>query len=176
MHRNPKWTMIRTTLAAATATLSLATAAVALAGDAAPAPNGIDIPEDYKDWRVIGMSHRTDNNSLRMILGNDAAIAAARAGRTNPWPDGTILAKIVMKDASHASWPAATVPGQFVHAEFMVKDNAKYAATGGWGYARWLGADQTPYGKDADFVQECHGCHTPMKDNDYVFTKPVALP
>jgi hypothetical protein len=32
-----------------------------------------------------------------------------------------------------------------------------------------------PY-KDTGFVQECSGCHTPVKDNDYVFTHPVALP
>jgi len=30
------------------------------------------------------MSHRTDNNTLRVILGNDAAIAAARQNRINP--------------------------------------------------------------------------------------------
>ena len=140
------------------------------------APNGIEMPAGYKDWRVIGVSHRTDNNTLRVILGNDQAIAAARAGETNPWPDGAIMAKIVLKDATHQHWPAATVPGKFVHAEFMLKDNAKYETTGGWGFARWLGQEQTPYGKDADFAQECFGCHIPVKDNDYVFTRPIPFP
>lgn len=149
---------------------------ISVAGEVAPAPNGIQFPDGYEDWRVIGVSHRTDNNTLRMILGNDAAIAAARSGQTRPWPDGAVLAKVVMKDASHDSWPAATVPGQFVHAEFMMKDAAKYPETDGWGYARWVGAEQKPYGEDETFVQECHGCHTPVKDNDFVFTKPVLLP
>ena len=58
----------------------------------------------------------------------------------------------------------------------LVVESFKIADTGGWGYARWLGEDQTPYGKDASFVQECHGCHTPVKGNDYVFTHPVLLP
>lgn len=58
----------------------------------------------------------------------------------------------------------------------MTKDAKKFGSTGGWGYARWLGKEQKPYGKDAAFVQECVGCHTPVKDRDYVFTKPVALP
>jgi len=44
------------------------------------------------------------------------------------------------------------------------------------GFARWLGMEQQPYGKDADFVKECFGCHIPVKDNDYVFTKPSILP
>ncbi len=43
-------------------------------------------------------------------------------------------------------------------------------------YGRWLGAEQRPYGKDATFVQECVGCHTPVKDRDWVFTHPVKLP
>ncbi len=57
-----------------------------------PAPNGIEIPIGYKNWRLISVTHRTDNNSLRVILGNSAAIKAVQAGNTNPWPNGTILA------------------------------------------------------------------------------------
>jgi hypothetical protein len=143
---------------------------------AEPAPNGIELPANYKDWKLIAPSHRTDKNHIRVILGNDKAIEAARQGKTNPWPDGAMLAKLAWKDATHDKWPTATVPGEFVQAEFMFKDAAKYAETGGWGYARWVGMDQKPYGKDAGFVQECHGCHTPMKDNDYVFTHPAQLP
>jgi hypothetical protein len=142
----------------------------------APAPNGITLPTDYKDWRVIATSHRTDNNTLRVILGNDIAIQAAREGKTNPWPEGTILAKLVWKDIQHEKWPTATIPGDFVHAEFMIKATEKYAATGGWGFARWLGMEQQPYGKEAGFVKECFDCHTPVKTNDYVFTRPVSLP
>jgi len=142
----------------------------------APAPNGLELPDGYRDWRVIGSSHRTDNDTLRVILGNDTAVAAARTGRTRPWPDGTILCKLVWKDAVHPAWAQATVPGEFVQAEFMFKDADRFRATGGWGFARWKGLDQAPYGSDAGFVQECFGCHTPMKDNDYVFTHPAVLP
>ena len=143
---------------------------------ALPTPNGINLPDGYKDWPVISVSHRDDNNTLRAILGNDIAIKAARAGKINPWPDGSILGKLVWKDTTHEKWPKAIVPGEFVHAEFMIKDSAKYASTGGWGFARWKGLDQKPYGTDASFVQECFGCHTPVKDNDYVFTRPSLIP
>lgn len=146
------------------------------AGGVQPAPNGIEIPDNYKDWKVISQSHRIDNNTLRIILGNDAAIAAARAGKTKPWPNGAILAKLVWKKKYDEHWDKAIVPGKFVHAEFMFKDSQKYASTGGWGYARWLGMEQKPYGKDKQFTQECFACHTPVKDRDYVFTTPVSLP
>ncbi|MBI4849048.1 MAG: cytochrome P460 family protein [Nitrospirae bacterium] len=141
-----------------------------------PAPNGITMPESYKDWRIIAPSHRSDNNTIRVVLGNTTAVQAARKGKTNPWPDGTVFAKLVWKNKAHENWPTATIPGEFVHAEFMIKDSKKYPATGGWGFARWLGMEQKPYGKDAGFVQECFGCHTPVKENDYVFTHPVVMP
>ncbi len=143
---------------------------------AEPAPNGITLPEGYRDWAVIASSTRTDNNTSRVILGNEVAVAAARAGNTNPWPDGAVLGKLVWKNEALDKWPAAVVPGTFVHAEFMMKDSAKYAETGGWGFARWLGLEEKPYGQDAGFVQECFGCHQPVKDRDFVFTLPASMP
>lgn len=152
-------------------------AAPAMAADMpGPAPNGITLPQGYKDWRVIAPSYRIDKKHIRVILGNDTAIAAARSGKTNPWPDGAVLAKLVWKEKIDAAWPTALVPADFVHAEFMLKDAKKYAATGGWGYARWTGMDQKPYGQDANFAQECVACHTPVKGNDWVYTHPAVMP
>ena len=158
------------------AALALSLAATLPAGAADPAPNGITLPEGYKDWRLLSVHQRSDNTTLRAVLGNDIAIKAAREGQTNPWPKGAILGKLVFKGVKHEKFEAALEPGAFVHAEFMIKDAEKFAATGGWGYARWVGAEQKPYGKDASFVAECQGCHTPVKDKDWVFTHPVKLP
>jgi hypothetical protein len=141
-----------------------------------PSPNGIKFPLGYQNWRLISMSHRLDNKTVRVILGNDKAIQAARAGKTRPWPDGAILGKLVWKQQEAADWKAAIVPGKFVHAEFMFKNAKKYAKTGGWGWARWKGMDQTPYGNDANVAQECVACHTPVKGKDWVFTEPAELP
>jgi hypothetical protein len=141
-----------------------------------PSPNNIEIPEGYQDWAVISSSHRIDNHSLRVILGNDIAVKAARKGKTNPWPEGAILAKMVWKEGELEKWKNAIVPEKFVHAEFMFKDSEKYQKTGGWGFARWLGLAQKPYGKDENFVQECFGCHTPVKNNDWVYTIPSKMP
>lgn len=154
----------------------VATVAWAEQSDVAPSPNGITIPQNYKDWRLIAVSQRPETGTLRAILGNDIAIEAGRAGNTKPWPDGSILAKLVVKQKNHPRFPTAQVPGEFVHAEFMIKDSVKYASTGGWGFARWLGEKQEPYGKDANFVQECVGCHTTVPNNDWVFTGPMKLP
>ncbi len=142
-----------------------------------PAPNGIEFPVDYPDWRVISTSHRIDNKTMRVILGNDVAIKAAREGNTNPWPDGTVLGKVVWKQTEEEHWKAAIAPDKFVHAEFMFKDSKKWAANGtGWGWARWVGAEQKPYGSDANIGQECITCHTPVKGRDWVFTAPAFFP
>lgn len=139
--------------------------------------DGIPFPEDYSEWQVVGVSHREDNKTLRAILGNDIAIQAIRDNQTNPWPDGAVLGKLVWKDRKDMHWEAATVPGEFVHAEFMFKDAEKWKDTGGWGWARWLGKEQTPFGNTP---KEAHGscvsCHTPVKGQDWVFTKPAFIP
>jgi hypothetical protein len=144
--------------------------------DPPPAPNGITLPPYFKEWRLIGLSHRSDKNSLRAILGNPKAIEAARSGQVNPWPDGAILAKIVWQDATLAEWDTATVPGNLQHVEFMVKDRLRYSETGGWGFARWLGEELKPYGSDANFANECFACHGAAASRDHVFTHPVKIP
>lgn len=141
-----------------------------------PAPNGVTLPADYREWRLIGVSQRTENDTLRAILGNDLAIRAARDGQTNPWPNGAILAKIVWKQKTHPLFATARVPDQLLHVEVMEKNATKYATTGGWGFGRWLGTDQKPFGQDATFAQECFACHAAAKSADWVFTVPVKLP
>lgn len=145
------------------------------AADKPVAANGIALYPDYLTWKVIAPSYREDKGHIRLVTGNDIAVAALRAG-TKPLPDGSVLAKIAWKAEKHPSFPVATVPGAFAQVEFMVKDAVKYKDTGGWGYARFLGNDLKPYGKDAGFVQECFGCHTPVADNDYLFTRIVTVP
>lgn len=155
-----------------TTTLSFVNAA-GHAKKAQPSPEGIKLPEKYKDWKVISASHRVDNKSMRIILGNDIAIKASRAKQTNPWPNGSILGKLVWKQTAEENWPTAIAPKEFIHAEFMIKDAVKYKANGtGWGWARWLGKEQKPYPES----QSCIACHTPVKGKDWVFTTPIDLP
>ena len=50
----------------------------------------------------------------------------------------------------------------------MVKDSKKYASTGGWGFARFIG------GKPADEAahKTCFPCHeAKVKGHDFVFTR-----
>src|SRR5262249_39687186 len=122
-----------------------------------PTPNGIEFPADYKTWKAINGTDRFDNHTIRAILGNDAAMKAIAENRTNPWPDGTAFAKTawLTRDDGKGHLHAEA----FYQVEFMIRDRRKYAATEGWGWARWRGTELTPYGKDVGFSAECIGCH-----------------
>ncbi len=133
----------------------------------------ISYPDGWQRWASIAISHRTDNNTIRVILGNETAIKAARSGQTVPWPDGSIIGKVVWKDTQLKDWQAATAPGAFIHAEFMEKDSKKYKESYGWGWARWVGLDQKPF---TNGNRVCIECHTPVKNQDWVFTKPARFP
>ncbi len=154
--------------------LSLLAAGSLLADSQKPAPaNGIEVPRNYKTWKLLSVSHRLDKNSIRAILAN--SVAHRHTGKTsaNTWPEGSVIAKLVWKDRTLAKWPDAIVPGAVSHIEFMVKDSNKYANTGGWGFARWVGMELKPYDNDGS---ECFACHTKVRNSDFVFTQPAKLP
>ena len=139
------------------------------------ATNGIALITGYRNWEVIAPSYREDKNHIRVILGNPAAIKAMKEN-IRPFPDGSVMAKVAWNAVKHPKFPAATVPGAFSQVEFMIKNSAKFRETGGWGFARFVGNELKPYGKNSSFVMECFGCHQPVKGNDYVFTGFAAVP
>ena len=59
-----------------------------------PAPNGLNFFPDYRDWKPVSTTDRFDNNTMRVILGNDVANRAIAANNIHPWPDGAAFAKI----------------------------------------------------------------------------------
>lgn len=142
-------------------------------GNIKPAPNGIAYIPDYRNWRMMSTTDRFDNGTIRMIFANDIAVKAIQERHTAVWPNGAVFAKAAWKAQVNADSSVST--GAFYQVEFMIKDDGRYAQTAGWGWARWRGDDLKPYGANAGFTNECIACHTPMKGNDYVFTKPLHL-
>ena len=144
------------------------------ATDLTPKPShGINYPTGWQNWKTIAVTHRRDNKTIRVILGNSIAVKAARSGNIHPWPEGSILGKVVWKDTELKEWKSATVPAKFGHAEFMFKDSKKYSKTHNWGWARWVGLKQKPFQKG---MQVCISCHTPVENNDWVYNTPAIFP
>jgi hypothetical protein len=130
------------------------------------------IPPGYRDWKFVSVSHEAGKlNSIGAVLGNDVAIKAYREGKL-PFPDGTIIAALhysyVPSEENNKVFgqPQSFVPGSPTNIQFMVKDSAKYAATGGWGFATFID------GKPAEpaSMKSCFPCHSQTKASDLVFT------
>ncbi|HEY1649183.1 MAG TPA: cytochrome P460 family protein [Terracidiphilus sp.] len=136
-----------------------------------PELNGVLFDPMFESWKLISMTDRGDNNTFRFVLGNDVAMQAARSGNISPWPDGTRFAKIAWQQVTGSD--GLIHAGNFVQVELMAKDATKYKQTDGWGWGRWRGLDLKPYGSDSHFVDECTGCHQPVRGDDYVYTLPV---
>jgi Cytochrome P460/Haem-binding domain len=134
--------------------------------------NGIPYDGSWHSWKRLGVTNRGDIRQFRLVLGNDIAVKAAREGNIHPWPDGTRFAKVAWQQQRTPE--GLVVPGKFWQIEMMIKDAKQFRATDGWGWARWRGIDLKPYGKNAAFVNECTGCHLPMRGNDDVYTLPIS--
>ncbi len=129
---------------------------------------GVAIPDAYRQWELIAPAlEREPLNELRAVVGNKTALAAYRAV-TLPFPDGAVLVKLAWKHIQSPEFESALVPGMATTVQVMVKDSKRYAATGGWGFGRFVD------GKPVDQAQHetCWGCHEALvKNHDYVFTR-----
>jgi hypothetical protein len=147
-------------------------------------PGGLAFAEfkGYEGWQVISLSQ--SGEVFAVILGNPAMIEAYQAGipgNGKPFPNGAKMAKIHWKAKASADAPAPTqVAGALNDIDFMVKDSARFADSGGWGYGAFkydaaadtftpaTEADQPPQANDA----KCgFACHTIVQGKDYVFTE-----
>jgi hypothetical protein len=141
----------------------------------ADAPNGITYHDlaNFANWNAMSTTERFDNGTMRVILANAVAEQAIRDGRTHPWPRDAMFAKVAWDQLPDSAGEIHI--GAFKQVEFMIRDQDKYAATDGWGFARWVGGLAfKPYGKNPGFVKECTNCHQTMAADDHVFTFPLA--
>ena len=146
-------------------------------------PGGLAFSEfrGYESWQTIATSQT--EKAVAVILGNPVMIEAYQAGMPGngqPFPDGAMMAKIHWAPKKSETFPGPIVPGALLDVDFMVKDSARFADGGGWGYAvfKYDAASDTftpgtlagkpPQGNDA----KCgFACHTVAKTRDYVFTE-----
>jgi len=168
-------------LAIALAILAGATADQASADSAtAASPAAVSIaagklPAGYRDWPLIAVAQEEGKlNDLRAVLGNDIAIAAAKAGAgvTRAYPEGSVIARLAWDHEALAESAAAFGKAQSYVArhpkngvQFMIKDTQKFAATGGWGFAQFN--DGKPV--EAKALTACFSCHETVRARDFVF-------
>jgi hypothetical protein len=128
---------------------------------------GVTIPDGYRQWELVAVSHESGLDELRGILGNPLALKAYREG-TLPFPDGVVLVKLAWKHVPSTEFDGAFIPGAATTVQIMVKDSKKYASTGGWGFGRFIDGEPV----DEAQHQTCVPCHQGhVKSHDMVFTR-----
>lgn len=155
-------------LALVTTAASFAAARNVDSGRPASPLYGVPLPDGYRDWPVVSVAREAAPlDELRVIVGNPVAMRAFR-NNVRPFPDGTVLVKRAWTHEASPDFAPASIPGTATTVQVMVKDATRYAASGGWGYGRFVD------GRPVDEAQHhtCHACHAArVSDRDFVFTR-----
>jgi Cytochrome P460 len=138
-------------------------------------PNGLAFSDfrGYENWQVVSTS-RTDD-LLKVMVANPAMIDAYRAGipgNGKPFPNGSKIAKIEWKFKRSTEAPfSVDVPDVLQDVFFIEKDNMRFPATSGWGYAAFdYNAASDTFTPNKDGSANCgYACHTIVKAKDYIF-------
>ena len=140
---------------------------VGWADDEASPVFGVKLPADHRGWPMISTAYQAKFDLFEVILGNEIATAAYREEKL-PFPDGTVLVKLSWERVPATTFEGAIVPGRAASVQMMTKDSQRYAATGGWGFGKFI--DGRPV-SEAEH-QACFGCHEAhAKAQDFVFTR-----
>lgn len=137
----------------------------------------VKFPEKYRDtFTLYSTQNRQNNEQVVDLYANETAIKSANDGNL---ADGAVIIMEVYKTIVNEDGERETGPeGVFKKADLaaiavMEKRSdwsASYPAeerTGNWGYAFY---DAKGMPKDNDL--DCVACHTPLANQDYLFTFP----
>jgi len=135
------------------------------------AGDSVDYPDEYRAWThiktmILHKGHPLENPfmGIHHVYGNEKGVKGSKSGK---YDDGAILVFDLMQ---YKTQDNASTEGDRVLVGVMVKDSAKYASTGGWGFEGFKGNSHTQRLVN-DGGQSCYACHTSQKDTDFVFTR-----
>jgi len=132
----------------------------------------VPYPVGYRTWThvrtaLIGPQSPAFESfgGLHHIYANKIAMEGYRTGR---FPDGSVLVFELLETRENAG---VTTEGPRRRVGVMVKENKRYAETGGWGFESFQGDSQTERRLTAESRIACFKCHEPQKDRDFVFSE-----
>jgi hypothetical protein len=147
--------------------LLLAVAALGLA----TAADTVPYPENFRSWShvksgVIGAQHKNFSS-----LGGIHHVYANKEGmdgyRSRSFPEKSV---IVFEWLEWAEKDGAVLEGPRRQVDVMVKDSQRYAATGGWGFQRFVKDSRTELAT-APTPEQCFACHNQLKVDGLVLSK-----
>lgn len=139
-----------------------------------PAPKNtaanVPYPDNYRTWShvksaVISPSHKNFavNGGFQHIYANAEAL---RGYRTRTFPEGSVIAFewLEMTDTQ-----GAYAEGPRRQLDVMVKDATRFAATGGWGFQRFMKDSKTELSTSLT-PDQCFACHDKLKKDGLVLS------
>ena len=127
-------------------------------------------PDGYRSWThvksgLISPSHANFavNGGFQHIYANGPAMVGYR---TRTFPEGSIVVFdwLEMRDNN-----GAFQEGPRRQVDVMVRDSSRYAATGGWGFQRFVKDSKTELAT-APTAQQCFACHDRLKKDGLVLS------
>ena len=142
----------------------------------------LNFPRDYRTWVYLssgmdmayvegggGAMHAFDN-----VFVDPTAYQAFQ--KTGTWPNGTVLVLEVRDAQAHASIDkAGRSQGRRIAVEVHVKDTARFAETGGWGFVGFNGEKPGTVTPKTAACYACHQAHAAV-DTTFVQFYPTLLP
>lgn len=135
--------------------------------DGVPAP----YPEGFRSWThvksaLVSSRHPDFERAggFRHIYANPPAIEGYRSGT---FPEGSIIAVDWVEGRDENGM---FTEGARRRLDVMVKDKARFATTGGWGFERFKGDSRTER-TVTSAAKECAACHSGPGTRDLVFSK-----
>lgn len=135
------------------------------------ASDAIEYPDGYRQWTHVksmtihkGHALETPFLGIHHVYANDKALSGLQS---HDYEDGAAFA---FDQLEYQTKDKASIEGPRVLLGIMVKDNARFPETGGWGYEAWAG-DSRSERLVKDGGASCHGCHMQRKEQDFIFTE-----
>lgn len=133
--------------------------------------NRVAFPAGYRDWvhvksGVIGPTfpmYETEGG-IHHIYANRKALAGFSTGT---FEDGSILVYDLL---SLSEKSGIGTEGARRRIDVMVKNGKRYAATGGWGFARFMGDDHDHDVLTPEVTKVCYQCHQKRSKYGLVFS------
>lgn len=130
----------------------------------------VPYPEGYRAWQhvrsaYVGPGPGHDRfGGLHHIYANEKAMQGLRSGQ---FPDGAVLVFDLLEVESKGN---TLLESKRRFVDVMHKDGARFAATGGWGYAEFKGDSRTERTVGShNAAKDCHECHIKQAARGFVF-------
>lgn len=128
-------------------------------------------PEGFRQWThvkstLVAPGHKdyADLGGFQHVYANAKAMTGYHS---REFPEGSVIAFdwLALEGADHAF-----AEGGRRRLDVMIKDSARFGATGGWGFQRFVGDSRTERA-ETPAPQQCFACHQALKKDGLVLSR-----